>query len=88
MLGSRSNRVPSYPRYSLADLRSITVPDFKKFGPTTIKRLAETYNKLSEAVLKPLPEIETCDTRRGTGHHGSPANWDSTRKQSLQSGST
>ena len=64
MLGSRSNRVPSYPRYSLADLRSIPVPDFKKFGPTTIKRLAETYNKLSEAVLKPLPEIETCDTRR------------------------
>ena len=64
MLGSRSNRVPSYPRYSLDDLRSISIPDFKTLGSTTVKRLAETYDKFSEAELKPLPEIEACETRR------------------------
>ena len=64
MLGSRSNRVPSYPRYSLDDLRSISIPDFKTLGATTVQRLAEAYDKLSEAELKPLPEIEICETRR------------------------
>ena len=39
MLGSRSNRIPSYPRYSLDDLRSISIPDFKALGPTTVKML-------------------------------------------------
>ena len=64
MLGSRSNRVPSYPRYSLDDLRSISIPDFQVYGPAIVKNLAEIYDKLSKAELKPLPQIETCETRQ------------------------
>jgi hypothetical protein len=90
MLGSRSNRVPSYPRYSLDDLRSIPIPDFKAFGPTTIQRLAETYDKLSEAELKPLPELEICETRRELDTavaHGLGLGWETvaTIRQNLAS---
>ena len=48
------------PRLSQARFqqRIAVVPDlFRGF-------LAETYDKLFEAELKSLPEIETCDTRR------------------------
>ena len=64
MLGSRSNRVPSYPRFSLDDLRNLPVPDFTAIGEAAVAQLAAAYEKYAESILLPLPQMNDCPIRK------------------------
>lgn len=64
LLGNRSNKAPSYPQFSMDDLRKLTVPDFGKIGESAAVQLASTYDGLSNRSLLPLPEMQECDVRR------------------------
>ncbi len=64
MLGNRSNKVPSYPQFSMDDLRKVFVPDFKSVGAESVKALAGAYDKFSDSEILPLPRMDACETRR------------------------
>ena len=64
LLGNRTNRVPSYPRYSIDDLRKLVVPDFATIGDDAIAQLAAAYDAHAEDVLLPLPQMDACPFRR------------------------
>ena len=64
MLGNRSNKAPSYPQFSMDDLRTMIVPDFRKIGAGAVRALARAYDALSEREVLPLPRIDICPTRR------------------------
>ena len=64
MLGNRSNKAPSYPQFSMDDLRKLFVPDFGKTGAGAIRTLALAYDALSERDTLPLPRMDACRTRR------------------------
>ena len=64
VLGNRSNKVPSYPQFSMDDMRKFTVPDFGAIGDTAVTQLAAAYDELSNRTLLPLPEMNGCDVRR------------------------
>ena len=64
ILGNRTNRVPSYPRFSIDDLRKLSVPDFSVIGDSAVWMLALAYDSLAEQPLAPLPQMDSCDTRR------------------------
>ena len=64
MLGSRSNRVPSYPRFSLDDLRNMPVPDFTAIGKSSVTSLAASYDQHAESVMLPLPQMNDCPVRK------------------------
>ena len=59
LLGDRTNRVPSYPRFSIDDLRNLSVPDFTALGADAIAQLAAAYDAHASAILQPLPQMET-----------------------------
>ncbi len=65
LLGDRSNKTPSYPQFSLDDLRRLIVPDFTAIGKDATASLAATYDKYASNVLLPLPQIDHCPVRRG-----------------------
>ncbi len=65
MLGNRSNRVPSYPRFSIDDMRKLPVPDFAAIGEQAVAGLAAAYDEYADAVLLPLPQLNDCPTRQG-----------------------
>ena len=64
MLGNRSNKAPSYPQFSMDDLRKLFVPDFGKTGTGAVRTLALAYDALSESEIHPLPRMDACPTRR------------------------
>ena len=64
LLGNRSNRKPTYPQFSLDDLRALVVPDFQTIGPAAVSRLAAAYDKYANSVLLPLPRMNGCPVRR------------------------
>ena len=64
MLGNRSNKVPSYPQFSMDDLRKVFVPDFKSIGAESVEALAGAYDKFSDSEILPLPRMDACETRR------------------------
>ena len=64
LLGNRSNKVPSYPQFSLDDLRKLIVPDFAAVGESAVARLAAAYDALAERVLLPLPQMDADPVRR------------------------
>lgn len=64
ILGDRSNKIPSYPQFSMDDLRRIPVPDFAALSPAQVSALAAGYDALCEFTLLPLPQILQDDTRR------------------------
>ena len=64
MLGNRSNRVPSYPRFSIDDPRSLPVPDFATIGTDAVSKLAAAYDKYAESILMPLPQMNDCPVRK------------------------
>ena len=64
LLGDRSNRKPTYPQFSLDDLRNLVVPDFQTIGPVAVAKLAATYDKYANSVLLPLPQMNNCAVRR------------------------
>ena len=55
MLGDHSNKTPSYPQFSMADLHKIPVPDFAALGEPAALRLAAEYDAQCEQALLPLP---------------------------------
>ncbi len=63
ILGDRSNKIPSYPQFSLDDLRRIPVPDFNALGEARVSALAAAYDALCEFTLLPLPQILQDETR-------------------------
>ena len=65
LLGDRSNKAPSYPQFSLDDLRRLIVPNFSAIGKDATASLAATYDKYASDVLLPLPQIDHCPVRRG-----------------------
>ena len=65
MLGNRSNRMPSYPRFSIDDMRNFPVPDFAAIGGMAVSQLAAAYDRYANAVLRPLPQMNDCPARQG-----------------------
>ena len=61
ILGDRTNKTPSYPQFSLDDLRKLIVPDFAKDGAAA---LAAIYDAHAEDTLLPLPQMNACPVRR------------------------
>lgn len=64
-LGNRTNRIPTYPNLSLDDLRKLVVPDFKAIGEDAVSALAAAYDRYAEDTLLPLPQMDSCEVRRG-----------------------
>ena len=63
LLGNRTNKIPSYPHFSLDDLRKLVVPNFT-IGGDAVARLAAAYDAFAEDVLLPLPQMRECNTRK------------------------
>ena len=63
-LGERSNRKPTYPRFSLDDLRNLPVPDFAAIGANAAAQLAAAYDAHASNILLPLPQMDADPTRR------------------------
>ena len=63
-LGERSNRKPTYPRFSLDDLRNLPVPDFAAIGANAAAQLAAAYDAHASDILLPLPQMDSDPTRR------------------------
>ena len=64
MLGDRSNTTPSYPRFSLDDLRNLPVPDFAALGANAAAQLAAAYDAHANDILLPLPQMDADPVRR------------------------
>ena len=64
-MGDRSNKTPSYPQFSLDDLRKLIVPDFSAIGENAAASLAATYDMYAGDVLLPLPQLDHCPIRLG-----------------------
>ena len=64
MLGNRSNKAPSYPQFSMDDLRKLFVPNFGDIGTGAVWTLALAYDALSQNEILPLPSMDACPTRR------------------------
>ena len=64
ILGSRSNKIPSYPRFSIDDMRNLMVPDFPSLGDAALTHLAAAYAAHAKNVLLPLPQMNECSTRQ------------------------
>ena len=64
LLGNRTNRKISYPRFSSDDLVKLIVPDFASIGEDAVAKLAAAYDKLSEQKLLPLPQMDADPVRR------------------------
>ena len=63
MLGDRTNKKPTYPNLSLSDMRKLTVPDFPAIGESGVQTLAAAYDSLADQPLRPLPQMDSCNTR-------------------------
>ena len=63
MLGERSNKALSYPQFSNANLRALTVPDFAALGAPAARDLAAAYDALCALPLQPLPRIDADPVR-------------------------
>jgi len=64
LLGDRSNKIPSYPQFSLDDLRKLIVPDFTAIGPEAVATLVAAYDSHAHDILLPLPQMNQCPVRR------------------------
>ena len=62
--GDRTNKKPTYPRFSLDDLRKLPVPNFAALGNGAAERLAAAYDALAAQALLPLPQMDACPVRR------------------------
>ena len=63
VLGDRSNKKPTYPNFSLDDLRRLPIPDFAALGGVAVGQLAEAYDEYAAAVMLPLPQLNDCPAR-------------------------
>ena len=58
LLGNRTNKIPSYPHFSLDDLRKLVVPDFAIIGDDALAQLATAYDTHAADILLPLPQMD------------------------------
>ena len=63
LLGDRTNMKPTYPRFSMNDLKKIPVPDFAAIDGAAA-RLAKAYDAHAKDAMLPLPSMDDCPTRR------------------------
>lgn len=64
LLGDRTNKIPSYPHFSMDDLNRIPVPDLNGLDESQVSALAVAYDTLCNFTLLPLPQMEECETRK------------------------
>ena len=64
LLGNRTNKTPSYPQFSLDDLRTLIVPDFPAIGEDAVQQLSMAFNAHARDILLPLPKMNHCPVRR------------------------
>lgn len=64
LLGNRSNKVPSYPQFSIDDLRKLVVPDFNVIGDAATAQLSAAYDAHAADILLPLPQMDADPVRR------------------------
>ncbi len=64
ILGDRTNKKPTYPQFSLDDLRSMPVPDFNALSEAQVSAMAAAYDALCKFTLLPLPQIMQDETRK------------------------
>ena len=64
LLGDRTNKAPSYPHFSLDDLRKLIVPNFAAIGNDAAEKLAAAYDALAERTLLPLTQMDADPVRR------------------------
>ena len=64
ILGDRTNKKPTYPQFSLDDLRKLVVPDLAAIGSDAAAALSRTYDAHASDVLLPLPQMNDCPVRR------------------------
>ena len=62
-LGGRSNKTLTYPQFSMYNLRRLPVPDFTRLDGSVVELLAEAFNRTAASELKPLPHMDSCETR-------------------------
>ena len=63
ILGSRSNKIPSYPRFSIDDLRNLVVPNFEDLGQAALQKLEQAYDSNALKTLLPMPQMDACPVR-------------------------
>jgi hypothetical protein len=64
LLGNRTNREISYPRFSSDDLIKLVVPNFAVIGEAAVAKLATAYDAHAADVLLPLPQMDADPVRR------------------------
>ena len=64
-LGDRTNKIPSYPQFSIDDMRKLPMPDFAVIGQEAVTGLAAAYDRHANSVLLPLPQLNACPARAG-----------------------
>ena len=63
ILGDRTNKKPTYPNLSLADLRSLIVPDFAALDDNALETLVSAYDAYADKTLLPLPQMDADPVR-------------------------
>ena len=64
LLGGRSNKTLTYPQFSMYNLHKLTVPNFARLDRAVVEHLAETFDAMAKSRLDPLPQMDSCETRR------------------------
>ena len=64
ILGDRTNKIPSYPHFSMDDLNRIPVPNFNALEEAQVAQLAQAYDAHCQSILLPLPQIMADETRQ------------------------
>ena len=57
LLGSRDNKIPAYPAFSLDTLRSLPLPDFKSMDLERRTLLGQAFDRLQDEILQPFPQM-------------------------------
>ena len=63
ILGDRTNKKPTYPQFSLDDLRKLRVPNFAAIGSDAAATLAAAYDAHANDELLALPQSDNCPVR-------------------------
>lgn len=63
ILGDRSNRKPTYPNFSIADLNGLVVPRALAESEETVAQLSAAFDTFHDGILEPLPAMMSCTTR-------------------------
>ena len=64
LLGGRSNKTLTYPQFSMYNLHRLPVPNFARIDRSVVEHLAEVFGRMAKSKLKPLPNMDSCETRR------------------------